>query len=344
MPARFFILSTAFGQEIPAMSWLSVILIGVLAIGADTPRRDAKTITVDKTVVRYSAQSGANVFSIQHAGVELVTQPISTEGPIGMSAGVPIMYPSPNRVRDSKFVFEGRTYSFHPNAGPHFIHGLVHSAPWEVVGVSQAGDATTVHLRLEFKSGAPWFESFPHRHVLKLDIRVASGSVRWEYTVDNSTGDKPVPFGFGLHPWFRLLNDRTKTTLTVPADRLMESKDLLPTGKLLPLDGSPMDLRKPRSLGGFFVDDVYAQVDCGKPTVIDFQEKKTRLLLTNTADFRHVVVYTPKDQPHFCVENQTCSTDAHNLFSQGLKQESSLIVVPPGKTHTGRVELKIETY
>ena len=45
----------------------------------------------------------------------------------------------------------------------------------------------------------------------------------------------------------------------------------------------------------------------------------------------------------FCVRAQTCSTDAHNLFARGLKRESHLQVVEPGKTGSGWVELKAES-
>jgi len=61
-------------------------------------------------------------------------------------------------------------------------------------------------------------------------------------------------------------------------------------------------------------------------------------------DFTHLVVYTPKDAAWFCVENQTCSTDAHNLYDQGLKSESNLIVVEPGKTRSGYAEFQMSKY
>jgi len=49
-----------------------------------------------------------------------------------------------------------------------------------------------------------------------------------------------------------------------------------------------------------------------------------------------MVVYT--QQPaFFCVENQTCSTDAHNLYARGLKDISHLLTVRPGSKDTGWV-------
>jgi galactose mutarotase-like enzyme len=62
--------------------------------------------------------------------------------------------------------------------------------------------------------------------------------------------------------------------------------------------------------------------------------------LATSREFTHAVVYTP-DRPTFCIENQTSSTDAHNLFAHGFKRESHLLVVAPGKTARGSVDWKI---
>ena len=47
------------------------------------------------------------------------------------------------------------------------------------------------------------------------------------------------------------------------------------------------------------------------------------------------MVFTPSGKPIFCMENQTCSTDAHNLYNRGLVDESSLIVLGSGEKHAG---------
>src|SRR5438067_7438461 len=52
-------------------------------------------------------------------------------GPNGYSAGVPILFPFPNRVRGGRYTFEGRSYELdinEPARGNH-IHGLVANLP-----------------------------------------------------------------------------------------------------------------------------------------------------------------------------------------------------------------------
>jgi aldose 1-epimerase len=182
-------------------------------------------------------------------------------------------------------------------------------------------------------------------HTLDLKIKVGGNAIRWTYTVDNRQGNKPVPFGFALHPWFLYQGARKDTYVTIPATHLMDAEKLLPTGKLLDLASEPdYDARQPRSLEGFLRDDVYYGMQPSKPAVIDFRGPKLKVTLSASEEFTHLVLYTPKDQPWFCVENQTCSTDAHNLFARGLKKESHLQIVEPGKTATGWVEYRFESY
>ena len=293
--------------------------------------------------------AGANVDSIRFKDVELLKRPKSPDDLPGFMYGVPVLYPMPNRVRDGVFTFEGKKFNFTPNNEGNFLHGLVNSIPWEQVDETDAGvqvdRVNSVLLRCRFEPGNPVFKLFPFRHTLLLRVKVNQRSVRWTYTVDNFKGDKPVPFGFALHPWFLYQGSRAETYVSIPATHLMEAKTLLPTGKLLDLADQPeYDARKPRSLAGFFRDDVYYGMTPSQPAVIDFREPKLKITLSASAEFTHLVFYTPKDQPWFCVENQTCSTDAHNLYDRGLKKESHLQVVEPGKTASGWAEYTFEKY
>jgi aldose 1-epimerase len=205
-------------------------------------------------------------------------------------------------------------------------------------------DQVLIQTQLVFTPGTPWYQAFPHKHTLKVDVSVRNDSVRWTYTVDNKMGDRDVPFGFALHPWFLYQGDRADTFLTIPASHLMESKELLPTGRLVVLDGTQYDARKPLSLANFVIDDVYYGLRSQAPVVIDFKDPGVEIGLFATADFTHLVVYTPDQEPYFCVENQTCSTDAHNLHTQGKEREAHLLIAETGNQMSGWVEYRFKNY
>lgn len=294
-------------------------------------------LRAEDMVVSVVPSAGCNVRSIEYKNREILRQAPSIAEQSGFLHGVPLLYPTPNRVRDSTFRYEGQTFEFPANNDAHFLHGLVHSAPFTLVDHEAHAKASRATFQLEFRPDEPWFEKFPFEHVLRIALEVKPDRLRWTYTVDNSKGKKPIPYGFGVHPWFLYQGSRAKTRLTVPATDWMEAVELLPTGKLVPLDGSRFDARGGLSLDGFVIDDVYFGMTEDSPARIDFEETGLSIDLHASPEFTHMVVYTP-EAPWFCVENQTCSTDAHNLYARGLVKESHLLIVPAGKTQSGWVE------
>lgn len=294
-------------------------------------------------------EAGFNVGSLKVDGTEMLRHPDSIEKLRGVAYGVPILYPTPNRVRDAAFTFQGREYRFPANNGPNFIHGLVHSVAWDVVETSiredrqggQAGHTVSVTGGLSFQPQNDLFQRFPFPHTLRVTVSVTAEAVRWTYEVDNRQGTEPIPFGFALHPYFQYLGSREHTYVEIPASHVMEAVDLLPTGKLLPLDDHPLDARQPTSLAQIQADDVYYGLDPDRPTRIGFRDAGYELALHTSRDFTHLVLYSP-DRPFFCVENQTCSTDAHNLAASSHQDVAHLMVCPPGEIRQGWVEYRPE--
>ncbi|MHB1318245.1 MAG: aldose 1-epimerase, partial [Anaerolineae bacterium] len=65
--------------------------------------------------------------------------------------------------------------------------------------------------------------------------------------------------------------------------------------------------------------------------------------LTLFADdfFTHSVVFTPTERPFFCIENQSCSTDAHNLYAQGLQEAAHLTILEPGESLSASITFQV---
>lgn len=317
--------------------------------GEVTTATDAKTgwavytLRQGSTVARVVPEAGCNVYSIEVDGHQFLRVPENLEPLPGVRYGTPILYPTPNRVRNARFTYQGQSYRFPPNNGTNFIHGLVHSVAWTVDGFSSDTGMAELRCRLPFQPGSTPYERFPFAHVLRLTVRVTGGVVRWTFQVDNREGDAGVPFGIGLHPYFVYQGERRDTFLRVPATHLMESVELLPTGRLLPLEGAKYDLRTATSLDHLQLDDVFFGMTEGHPAEIDFRGVKRKIELHASRDFTHMVVYTPL-QPYFCVENQTCSTDAHNLYDQGKTDVAHLLVCPAGQSTSAWVEYRFKGY
>jgi aldose 1-epimerase len=288
---------------------------------------------------RILPSGGANLFSLKLGDDELLVQP-PTLGELAMSpAGTPILYPTPNRVRDAKLEFEGRRYEFTPNSGANFIHGLVRRRPWQSEATADRKGATA-RLWIDWDASQPDFAHFPIEHRLTVSFTVRPGALRIAYAVENRSQTR-LPFGFGLHPWFRVPGERKDVFLRVPAAHRMEAEERLPTGNLLPVQKTPFDLRKPTTLDGLDLDDVYFGLTPDAVPSFEWRDRKIRVTFGASREFTHLVVFTPPTRPTFCIENQTSSTDAHNLFNRGKKREAHLLIVDPGKISRGAVDWKI---
>ena len=281
------------------------------------------------------------MFTPWSAGTEFFRVPEKLENLPGVGYGNPILYPMPNRVRGATFTFNGQTFEFPENSRGNFIHGLVNREAFQVEGYRADDEQAELTCSVSFAPGTEPYERFPLNHVFRISIAVREGRVRWTYQVDNRQGDRPVPFGVGFHPYLIYHESRESTYLRVPANRLMEATENLPSGELLELDGHPLDARQPRSLKGFQSDDVYFGMTPDQPAVVEFRGIGRSITFDASADFTHLVVWTP-DRPYFGIENQTCSTDAHNLAAQGKGDVAHLQVCPPGQQISGSVEYRVD--
>ena len=294
----------------------------------------------ERTTASFTPDLGSNLFSFQVGGTEYLYGLASAQDQRRL-LGTPILYPTPNRVRDSRLVFEGHTYEFQPNNGTHFIHGLVRDVPWTCDAPIISEEDVSVTAHIGFEPGTEAYRSFPIRNALELTYTLRPGAIRLGFAVHNFDDHHRLPFGLAIHPYFRIIGPRQSVRLQVPARRWMEAVDLLPTGQLVDLEDGPADLRSPVSLADLDLDDVFWGLETNKPQVIYYDHIGKKATLTASRLFTHSVVYTPQGMQFFCVENQSCSTDAHNLHARGLEKEAHLTILEPGELLTAWVEISV---
>jgi aldose 1-epimerase len=244
-------------------------------------------------------------------------------------------------VRGGVFRWKGRDYRQLKGGTLVVEHGLAHSEPWQCGEPLIEADGVRLETWLDFRPGSAVFEAFPFPHRLGLEFRLSERSLTVTYTIHNQ-GEAELPFGFGLHPYFQKLAGEEGTLVQLPAEEVMEATpDLLPTGRLVPVAGTPCDLRRPAAVGGLDLDHVFTGIPAGRQARIEYRGLDMAISLEATPDFSHLVLYTPRGEGFFCLENQTCSTDAHNLFDRGFARESGLKTVPPGQIQRGSVRYAI---
>lgn len=263
-----------------------------------------------------------------------------------------VLWPLPNRLREKRYLYQGRSYSLEglkrPRGNEVLIHGLVFDRQWQFEQPIAGQDFASIKTSIAITPESPFYSGYPFDSRLSLTYSLRKNSLTITYTVQNN-GSKDMPFGFALHPYFSTLSGKDNTLVSIPADYVMEADDnLLPTGRLLHVDGimyAMFDLREPVPIGNLKLDHVYTAMRKDESAMIEYRKQAMRLRASASEDFTHMVIYTPpaeENAPFFCLENQTCSTDAVNLHHQGLDEIAHLLELHPGETHTGSIQYAIE--
>lgn len=256
-----------------------------------------------------------------------------------------VLWPLPNRLRNKRYTYQGKEYSLtdlHRGDDPLLIHGLVMDRQWHYEQPIVGADAATVTTYVDIDPSSPWYAAYPFESRLSLTYTLTMAGITIIYRVHNK-GANVMPFGFALHPYFSLLSGSNETFVSIPAQTVMEADpELLPTGRLLDVTGkmyAMFDLRQPLSVGSLKLDHVYMDLKPQARAVIDYRQQAMQLTISTTDDFTHAVIFTPPASSSFCLEHQTCSTDAINLANQGpeRKKMAHLLEVQPAASHTGSI-------
>ncbi len=260
-----------------------------------------------------------------------------------------VLWPFPNRVRDKRYSYEGHSYSLEevkrPQGNAVLIHGLVFDRPWQYEQPVATAEGASVTTYVEINKDAPYYESYPFESRLSLIYTLTQNGVTITYQVHNK-GARDLPFGFALHPYFSRLSGQEETLVSLPADVVMEADDdLLPTGRLFDVNKvmyAMYDLRKPVAVGHLNLDHVYTALHKGEPAIINYKKQGIQLQISGSDDFTHIVIFTPPGTPSFCVEHQTCSTDAINFHQNpALRDVAHLLEVAPGETSSGTLHYTV---
>ncbi len=147
-----------------------------------------------------------------------------------------------NRIRGAAFPLNGKTVRLEPNDGQNHLHGVY---PATVFPARAEGE--TLVFRRRSPDGE---EGFPGN--LDLEIRYTlreDNALRLTYLART---DADTVLNLTNHTYFNLngQGDVLDHWLRLSADRFTESDaQLLPTGHILPVDGTPMDFRAGRRIG-----------------------------------------------------------------------------------------------
>ena len=245
-------------------------------------------------------EDGMTVTSLKYMGKETIDADAGRKA-AGSTYGIPILFPTPNRVSGDAFEFNGKRVR-------GVMHGLLRHAHFKI----KARSSDMVVAEAPF---ALLGDTFPYEGKFILTLSLLDSSLLWKFCIENDS-DESIAFGIALHPFF-LKRDGMMFESTLEREMVTNSEKI-PTG-----ESFPTAFGEQKAVSAIDTDTVFFS---DSAIVSTLSSADYTITIDGSDDFNHVVVYTAPDKHFICVEPQTCSTDAHNMYRKGFLKESGLII------------------
>lgn len=153
-----------------------------------------------------------------------------------------------NRIAKGRFTLYGKTYQLMINNGPNTLHGGTHGFQSKTWQAQQPDDHTVIFTYLS-KDGE---EGFPGNINVKVTFKLTdSDALKIDY---EATTDKTTVVNLTNHAFFNLNGEGCGSIcghlLQINADNYTPvDSTLIPTGKIEPVKGTPLDFTKPTAIG-----------------------------------------------------------------------------------------------
>lgn len=215
------------------------------------------------------------------------------------------------RIAEGSFTLDSKTYRLYKNYGRNHGHGGPEGFSFKLWGWEAVENEAAA--RVEFSYSSRDMEAgFPG----KLDVKIT-----YSLTGDNiltieyeAYSDRRTLCNLTNHSYFNLSGDYkekvTEQRLLIKAGSFLElNENQIPTGRLIPVEGTPMDFNKPKEIGRDIEADYWQLrltngydhawlLDSDKDQVELYDEKSGRKMTVSTT-YPSVVVYSynfPNDE------------------------------------------------
>ena len=254
------------------------------------------------------------------------------------------------RVGGAMLVVDGQTYTLDANDGPNTLHGGPHGLHQKVWTVEEVGPraATLAVESPDGEGGYPGALSVRLTYTLEPWGRggaQTAGALRLDW---EATATAPTPVALAHHGYYHLDGHDAGSVrdhvAQVDADRYLPvGPDLLPTGDVAPVAGTPFDLRRPAPLASV-LDADHVQVERGGGLDHDLldappgpRQVPLRRLATVRGRSRAVEVWTTEPALHLYAGGSLDVADGKGGAAYGPHAGLALETQPPpdAASHAG---------
>lgn len=239
--------------------------------------------------------------------------------------------PFPCRIRDGKYKYGGKTYTFSRLFGDGTaIHGLIFDKPFSTLEEATSEHSGTVVLEHRYRKedpGYPFDYDCQVRYVLHTDnvLEVTTSVTNMDQTI--------IPIADGWHPYFRLGGKINDWQLQFHSTAMLEFDDhLIPTGKLSQygIFGAA------RPIGDAFLDNCFSLKPdlAGAACEIRHPDRGLTIAFFPDSSYPYLQIYTPPDRTSIAIENLSGAPDCFN-------NKMGLTLLSPGHSQIFTLRYKV---
>lgn len=243
-----------------------------------------------------------------------------------------LLVPWSNRIRDGVFRFQEQEHRLRVNfADGTAIHGDVRDRPWTI----ESADVARIQLSFDSRqfNDMNWPFAFSAKAVFELSG--ADFIMRLSLTNEDT---RPMPGGFGHHPYFVRYGTGASVLLEIPCGQQFMLDNCLPDAAPQPISDEA-DFRELRPIGDTFFDHLLTGRESDDPVRLVYPAWDIEVRMFSDPIFEHVIVYAP-DKPYYAVEPVTNANDGFNLHEKGVLG-TGVFILQPGETREGTVRMRV---
>lgn len=201
-----------------------------------------------------------------------------------------------------------------------------------------------------FQAGS-FDEHWPSKTSVTTTVQLSSRAIEMKVVARN-TGDEAEPIGIGWRPRFAIVSgNRRKATLRLPSGMRAEVRDPrngLPTGKLLPVEGTEYDFTRPEGtpLGALTLDDSFvhlrpALLDNGPAAELRDPESDYGIRVTAISPtIKAMRIHAPADTGYVSIDPQFNYDDPFGR-EWPKDEDTGMVVLQPGQSTQWTIRLEI---
>ena len=244
------------------------------------------------------------------------------------------LFPFPNRLKNGKYSFEGKSYQFQINDPDtkNALHGFGLNQGFKLISLDCKKNYAEIHCQHQNAGSDP---SFPFAFSFDIKIRISEPNSFTVKLAFKNESQQNIPIGIGWHPYFNCFDKLDQVYMQMPDCQFVDVDEFaVPNGECYDYNY----FQEKRQIGNVVLDNAFKIKGHNKKAEVVLVSNYGKLVYwqeTGPGKFNFLQIFTPSHRRSIAIEPMTCNIDA---FNNG----AGLIILKPGAFFSEKCGFRFE--